>query len=1106
MSSRKEDFNKNQIGDYILNEELGFGGFAKVVEGIHIPTGEKVAIKILDKNKLYSDSLALKRIKLEISILKNTRHKNIIKLYEVMETPQKIYLIMEYCKGGELFNYIIRKKHLSEEQSCKFFHEIIDALEYLHVQNIVHRDIKPQNILLDNLNNEITIKIIDFGISNIYSLDNLLETSCGTASYAPPEMHTGNKYFGLLTDIWSAGVVLYIMNFGYLPFCEEDEDKNIQNIINGNYEIPKEANPELKDFLKHLLDINPLTRYDFDQIKKHPWFNIISSDDSRPGIIIGYNKIPVDENIINMCYEFGYDKNLVRQSVENNHYDSNSSIYYILLQKLKNKGIESISDLYSEKYLQFINDPNNLLINISNKNEKEENKKNNEVGISKNEKKGEKCEKSFELSNVKNKEKNRKINHKEINKDNKKLLIKNSNKIKNNKEKINIKNDNNIKKNNSIINENEKKKNNEIKNNLNNNDRLKISIKKIYNIKKNQIINKINHVNSIENRLKPINSYKKIYLNNINTFKDYKIEEKLNNSFREKLSDNLEEKILKLLNPKKREKNKSKVKEELINLKLKIKSGKSFNEKQKESKNKKNKISLSKKNKNNLSKNKYDSIFKNEKEKHTLIHNRNASAENGKRRANKKNKISKEKNIKKNYNRKLSLSPINTNKNISSINKVNIPKLDYYQNNNYNSNLVTKRNHNNSDLSDDFEFLSSNYEYNSNYSNNIKVSKNKEKIKKKQIPQLLRIKKIETNDYAKKNNLKPKYIKDKSTELKSSKKKNKHKNSILNNYESEDNTQRDYNTSRKSELIYNSFCKADKINKRANLVYNSFSQTNKPIKKTIRINFKSIKENNNSNLMVYNNNSNKFKNKLMLMTFDSSKIHKERKNCSLQSRKEFKNLKYVLSSNKKKFASKNINFNNSLIKKDSNIKSNLMPKIKSMRNSTISNKIRKEDETPKKKLMNITSFQHRNSKNMDNSIQPKEYNGPIDIKNLIVSNSIKTISDEIYSILKKNKIKQCRLNPYQFFCNKNGEIFEINIYYISGINQHNSNQLEDIIEINNYYVDYDTAIKNCFYDKKNLYYYTIFNKKDKNNNYVNNKLNSEIIHKIINKKFSIKQS
>ena len=140
-----------QISDYILHDEIGSGGFAKVVEGIHIPTGEKVAIKIMDKIELFTDPLNLRRVKTEISLLKIVRHKNIIKLYEVIETPQKIYLIMEYCEGGELFDYIVKKQHLTERQSCIFFHEIIDALEYLHSLNIVHRDLKPENLLIDKI-------------------------------------------------------------------------------------------------------------------------------------------------------------------------------------------------------------------------------------------------------------------------------------------------------------------------------------------------------------------------------------------------------------------------------------------------------------------------------------------------------------------------------------------------------------------------------------------------------------------------------------------------------------------------------------------------------------------------------------------------------------------------------------------------------------------------------------------------------------------------------------------------------------------------------------------------------------------------------------------
>ena len=343
MSSETHSKEK-QVGDYLLNEEIGSGGFAKVVLGTHIPTGEKVAIKIMDKEQILSDELNKERVLSEIAILKIVRHNNIIKLYEVMETPQKIFLVMEYCDGGELFDYIVSKQHLSEKQACLFFQELIDALTYLHSQNIVHRDVKPENILLENFGKSMTCKLIDFGISRTYTLDKLIGTPCGTASYAPPEMHRGEEYYGLLSDVWSAGVLLYAMAFGYLPFCEEDEDTNIDNIIKGNYEIPEEASPQLADFLKHILDIDPLTRYDLDQIKKHPWYNIVTPVKSLPGIIIGYHKIPIDDRILNVCEAYGFDKESVRISVAENKYDNKSAIYYIILSKMKREGYYSISD------------------------------------------------------------------------------------------------------------------------------------------------------------------------------------------------------------------------------------------------------------------------------------------------------------------------------------------------------------------------------------------------------------------------------------------------------------------------------------------------------------------------------------------------------------------------------------------------------------------------------------------------------------------------------------------------------------------------------------------------------------------------------------------
>ena len=364
MTSENFPERENPIGDYLLNEEIGSGGFAKVVQGIHIPTGEKVAVKIMDKEQIFSEPLNLNRIQREIAILKIVRHKNIIKLYELMETPNKIYLVMEYCNGGELFDYIVSKQHLTERQACRFFQEIINSVEYLHSLNIVHRDLKPENLLLDKINNKITLKLIDFGISNCYNPEKLLTTPCGTASYAPPEMHKGEEYYGLLSDVWSAGVVLYAMAFGYLPFCEDDEDTNIANIIEGNYEIPEEASPELADLLIHLLDINPLTRYDLDQIKQHPWFNIVKPYKYVPGVIEGYHRIPIDMKIVEACEQYGYNKEKVIESVQKCKYNRNSSVYYIILSKMKREGYHSISDLYSDEFLKYIKDPSNIIYKI----------------------------------------------------------------------------------------------------------------------------------------------------------------------------------------------------------------------------------------------------------------------------------------------------------------------------------------------------------------------------------------------------------------------------------------------------------------------------------------------------------------------------------------------------------------------------------------------------------------------------------------------------------------------------------------------------------------------------------------------------------------------
>ena len=346
-----------QIGDYTLGTELGSGAFGKVVLGKHILTNEPVAIKILDKMILSHTPDDYQSVKQEINILKSVKHKHIVQLYDVLQTPRHIFIIMEYCEGKDLLDYILTKSKLSEEESLKYFHQLINALFYLHSQNIAHRDIKIDNMLLDRNRD---LKLVDFGLSTKYPDDNLLDQPCGTVVYAAPEVLQGREYHGMLADVWSSGIVLYGMLSGYLPFGEQDDEINRINIISGKINYPSYFSDCVKDLLMHMLDLDPMTRYTLQEVRSHPWFNLIDYK-LIPGIIIGYNIIPVDEKILDLCVTYNCDKNKVRESVINNKYNSDSALYYLLIKKLQKKGMHSVSDFCSDEFINFVLDDNNLI-------------------------------------------------------------------------------------------------------------------------------------------------------------------------------------------------------------------------------------------------------------------------------------------------------------------------------------------------------------------------------------------------------------------------------------------------------------------------------------------------------------------------------------------------------------------------------------------------------------------------------------------------------------------------------------------------------------------------------------------------------------------------
>ena len=350
-----------QIGNYRLGEEIGSGAFGKVILGLHIITGEKVAIKILDKLILSQTPEDYELVKQELSILKIVKHKYIVQLYEILETPQHIFIIMEYCEGQDIMDYILTRGRLTEDESLKYFQQLINALYYLHSQNITHRDIKIDNLLLDR---NLDLKLIDFGLSTKYRDDCLLSQPCGTVVYAAPEVLDCREYHGMLADVWSSGIVLFGMLSGFLPFGDPDDEVNKKMVLQGKIEIPRFFSRQVTDLLKHMLDINPLTRYTLEDIMIHPWFN---KNKFRliPGIIIGINKIPVDEKIVNLCVTYNIDKKKIRDSVINNKFNPESALYYLLVKKLKACGNDSVSDFCSNAFIKYIIDETNKLNYLS---------------------------------------------------------------------------------------------------------------------------------------------------------------------------------------------------------------------------------------------------------------------------------------------------------------------------------------------------------------------------------------------------------------------------------------------------------------------------------------------------------------------------------------------------------------------------------------------------------------------------------------------------------------------------------------------------------------------------------------------------------------------
>lgn len=268
---------------YILGRTLGTGAYAKVKKAIDLNNhGRRVAIKIVNKKKAPRD-VVQKFLPREVRTLRMIMHDNVIKCYDVIDTDDALYIVMEIADGGDVLDYINKRTRLTESVARLLFHDLLCGVEHCHTMSIVHRDLKCENLLLSG---QMILKISDFGFARELDGKNL-ETYCGSYAYAAPEVILGQPYIGEPADIWSMGVILYAMVVGRLPFKDNDV-KTLLSEISHHITLPSYLTDDIKDLIVRMLTYNPTERATIAQIRCHTWMaNIAESMQIRSRIFSG---------------------------------------------------------------------------------------------------------------------------------------------------------------------------------------------------------------------------------------------------------------------------------------------------------------------------------------------------------------------------------------------------------------------------------------------------------------------------------------------------------------------------------------------------------------------------------------------------------------------------------------------------------------------------------------------------------------------------------------------------------------------------------------------------------------------------------------------------
>ncbi|KAM6300553.1 SNF-related serine/threonine-protein kinase-like [Aegotheles albertisi] len=323
-------------GLYDLERTLGKGHFAVVKLARHVFTGQRVAVKVIDKSKLAGEAAG--QLLQEVRCMKLVQHPNVVRLYEVIDTHAKLYLILELGDGGDMFDHIMRHEGgLAEPRAKHYFAQIVHAISYCHKLHVVHRDLKPENVVF--FQEQGLVKLTDFGFSNHFQPGKMLTTSCGSLAYSAPEILLGEEYDAPAVDIWSLGVILYMLVCGHPPFQEANDSETLTMIMDCRYTVPPHVSAQCADLISRMLQRDPTHRASLEQIEGHAWLQGVDPSPASRCLLplTSHKRVSEEEHeIILQAMTCGNiaDRDTIQEALEADRYNHITATYFLLAERM----------------------------------------------------------------------------------------------------------------------------------------------------------------------------------------------------------------------------------------------------------------------------------------------------------------------------------------------------------------------------------------------------------------------------------------------------------------------------------------------------------------------------------------------------------------------------------------------------------------------------------------------------------------------------------------------------------------------------------------------------------------------------------------------------